>query len=287
MVLTRRARDPARCAPLQSANARSRFAKSALQSPNGGCLLCSIPQSVGNWAVHAAGKRHLAAVAAAGQNADGALDAPLAKKPRLGASLSPAPATRARSPSPPRMTQTDAMREFRLSKVELSKLNCRLAPNPHRKRGAAMRLFVVSEVAALSFAKHGDTQGLAAAKAKSAARSAKAAATRAHNDGWRVGANPATWSVATHDQFTPQFRVAVSTFLLCAHRLRLFGGVDSFAELSQRVVSLMVTAVPPRPNQLAKKVRQRSTHSHRFLSYEDHYPGDDFDSDEEDGYDFY
>jgi hypothetical protein len=262
---------------------------SAHQSPNGGCLLCSIPHSVGNWAVHAAGKRHQAAVAAAGQNADGALDAPpLAKKPRLGASPSPAPAARARSPSPPRLTQTDAMREFRLSKEELNKLNCRLAPNPHRKRGAAMRLFLVSEVEALSMAKHGDTEGLAAAKAKSVARSAKAAATRAHNDGWRVGANPATWSVATHDQFTPQFRAGVSTFLLCAHRLRLFGGADSFAELSQRVVSLMVTAVPPRPNQLAKKVRQRSTHGHRLLSYEDYYRGDDdFDSDEEDGYDFY
>ena len=49
--------------------------------------------------------------------------------------------------------------------------------------------------------------------------------------------------------------MALREFMLCAHRLQLFGGADSFATLSQRVVKLMVEAVPPRSNQLAKPAR--------------------------------
>ncbi len=179
------------------------------------------------------------------------------------------------------MTQTDAMREYRLSKKDLETLSCKTAVNPHCRRGAPMRLYAVPEVAALSLAKHGGQGGLEAAKVKSAARSAKAAATRAHNDGWRVGANPATWSIATHSTFTPQFRAAVRTFLLCAHKLQLFGGADSFAELSQRVVKLMVEVVPPRPNQLAKKERPRSARSYGYGGFRDGYM---YDSDSDDSY---
>jgi hypothetical protein len=190
--------------------------------------------------------------------------------------VTPSPAKKARKgtsppPSVPRITQTDAMREYHLTKADLSALVPELRANPHRRRGAPMRLYALSEVTAAAVAKHGDMAGVEAAKAKGAAQGAKAAATRLWNDGWRVGANPATWSIATHGTFTPQFKTTVRAFLLAANRLHLFGGADSFAELSQRVISFMVSVVPPRKNQLAKRERPRAA-SNRYGG-RSHHPG--------------
>lgn len=186
-----------------------------------------------------------------------------------GASPSPAKKAKRAVPQSPvsRIMQTDAMREYHLTRTDLDKLVPELRPNPHRRGGVPMRLYVLSEVTAAAVAKHGSMDGVAAAKAKGAAQGAKAAATRRWNDGWRVGANPDTWSVATHGSFTPQFKTTVRAFLLAANQLRLFGGADSFAELSQRVISFMVSVVPPRKNQLAKKERPRAAPSRHFSYY--------------------
>jgi hypothetical protein len=256
----------------------------------GGCKVCGLTASVGNWDQHARGKRHVAATAraaAAAASAGGDASAPPAAKKAKPTPPPAAPAPAPRPPSPPRMTQTDAMSEYCLSKKELdgAALDCRAVANPHSRRGPPMRLYVVADVAALALSKYGDAAGLAAHKAKNAAKAAKAAATRAHNDGWRVGANPFSWTPATHASFTPQFRAAVRTFLLCAHRLRLFGGAHSGATLCARVVTLMVVAVPPRPNQLAKKERPRRAPRYSHYDRYDHYyeygsdggDGDDWD----------
>ena len=160
-----------------------------------------------------------------------------------------------RPKSPARITQSNALSQYSLTKRDLAALPCRTEANPHSRYGAAMRLYVLADVQAVANTKHGGAAGLAQKRARNEAMAAKAAATRAHNDGWRVGANPAVWTVSAHVDFTMPFKAAVRTFLLCANRRRLFGGADSFAELTQRCIQLMVEVVPPRANQLAKKPR--------------------------------
>ena len=172
----------------------------------------------------------------------------------------------ARPQSPGRITQSNALSLYCLTKGDLAALPFRAQANPHKRCGAAMRLYVQTDVQALALRKYGGAAGLAKKRERNAGMAAKAAATRAHNDGWRVGANPQVWTVEVHGQFTPQFRAAVREFLLCAHRKRLFGGADSFVELTQRCIKFMVEVVPPRANQLAKK--ERKARERRYYTYD-------------------
>jgi len=245
--------------------------------------------------VHDAGKRHRAALAAAG-----GLPVPApAAAPRPAPAAKPPPAPKRKAPEasakPPRakkakagaaqeeeeeasdatlVTQTRALgAEYCLSKADLEKVAFVTAPNPHYRSGAPMKLYDKAALRQLALSKHGGTEeGIAAAAAKRAATAAKAAATRAHNDGWRVGANPSVWTPQTHRRFTPAFKASIKCFVLCAHRLTCFGGADTHATLVQRIVKLVVESPDVQP--LAKHAKAKPPRALKARSFRRSY--DDF-----------
>jgi len=157
--------------------------------------------------------------------------------------------------------------DYCLSKADLTSLKVRLVPNPHYRSAAPMQLYVRADVLDIALAKHGSLEGIAAEAAKRAATAAKAAATKEHNDGWRDGANPRSWSPATHRRFTGPFKRSIKAFVMAAHVRKIFGGVDAHAELVKRVVKLVVESreVPTRAKQAAKPPKQRNHWHSRYM----------------------
>lgn len=271
------------------------------------CLRLSQPAHSASRAVHDAGKRHRAALAAAGGQPAAQPAPAAAPRPAPAAKPSPAPKRKASEASakPPRakkakagatqddeevsdatlVTQMRALgAEYCLSKAVLEKVAFVTAPNPHYRSGAPMKPYDKAALLQLALSKHGGSaEGIAAAAAKRAATAAKAAATRAHNDGWRVGANPSVWTPQTHRAFTPAFRASIKCFVLCAHRLTCFGGADTHATLVQRIVKLMVESPDVRP--LAKHTKAKPPRALKARSFRRDY-GDfgDFDGRYGDGY---
>ena len=151
-----------------------------------------------------------------------------------------------------------------------------------------MKLYSKSALLALALAKHGSAEGIAEAVAKRGAKAAKAAATRAHNDGWRQGANPATWTPESHRSFTQPFKASIRCFLLCAARLACFGGAAQHAALVQRIVQLVVESpdVKTLKKHEAKPARALKAPRRRYDRYAAR--GRDYeygDSDDDAGYD--